>query len=202
MFRTSLIAAVATAAMSLSAVAAPQVDKKAPEFTAQTASGDTISLAGFAGKKVVLEWTNHDCPFVKKHYGSGNMQALQKKTTADGTIWISLISSAPGEQGHVDPETARGLSATRNAAPSYVVLDESGDIGRLYAAKTTPHMYVIDEDGVLRYSGAIDSIPSANAADISRADNYVAKAMASLRSDQAVVTKQSQPYGCSVKYKS
>lgn len=192
----------AAAALTLSAAHAQQVDQAAPDFTGTTTSGETITLSGFAGKKVVLEWTNHDCPFVVKHYGSGNMQALQKKTTGDGTVWVTIISSAPGEQGHVAPEVANALTTDRNAAPTYVVLDPSGEIGRLYGAKTTPHMFVIDEAGVTRYAGAIDSIPSARAADISRADNYVANAINSLRAGDAVVTKQSQPYGCSVKYKS
>ncbi|WOI53951.1 redoxin domain-containing protein [Parvularcula sp. LCG005] len=184
------------------AVAAPAVGSQAPDFTGMTASGKRISLSEFEGKKVVLEWTNDGCPFVQKHYDSGNMQALQKKVTSDGTVWISIISSAPGQQGHATPEQANTLTKDRNAAPNYVVLDESGEIGKLYGAKTTPHMFVIDEAQTLQYAGAIDSIPSSNQADISRATNYVTAALNSLRSGEAVVTRQSQPYGCSVKYAS
>lgn len=193
------MAAGVLAAVTL-AWANPQVGSAAPQFSGTTSTGETISLDQFAGKKVILEWTNHLCPFVQKHYGSGNMQALQRKMAAQDVVWISIISSAPGEQGHVAADMANDLTTTRQAAPSYVVLDPSGDIGRLYAAKTTPHMFVIDEAQTLQYAGAIDSIPSANQSDIANATNYVAEAMKSLGAGKAVAAKQTQPYGCSVKY--
>jgi peroxiredoxin len=192
-------AAMSVAALGL-AMAAPQVGAPAPDFEAVTTSGETIALSDFEGQRVVLEWTNHECPFVMKHYGSGNMQSLQRKVTADGTVWISVISSAPGEQGHVTVEAADQLTTDRKAAPSHLVLDEDGDIGRLYAAKTTPHMFLIDEEGVLQYAGAIDSVPTANQDDIARADNYLLDAIASLDAGDPVIIRQSQPYGCAVKY--
>ncbi|MBB4658561.1 thioredoxin family protein [Parvularcula dongshanensis] len=196
------IAATLSAASLLAgaATAAPRVGQPAPDFSARTAEGQTVSLSDYEGKKVVLEWTNNECPFVKKHYDSGNMQALQRRATADGTVWLSVISSAPGKQGHVSGDRATELSAERKAAPTAILLDEDGEVGQLYAAKTTPHMFVIDETGTLRYAGAIDTIPSADIDDIPRAENYVSAALASLRNDQRVVTTQTQPYGCSVKY--
>lgn len=194
---TALIAMMGMLAM---AHANPQVGAQAPMFSGTTTSGETFNLSDQAGKNVILEWTNHDCPFVVKHYGAGNMQAMQKRETAKGVVWVTIISSAPGKQGHVSAAQADELTTSRGAKPSYVILDESGEIGRMYDAKTTPHMYVIDQGQVLQYAGAIDSIPSANPADIARADNYVSTAMNSLRAGQPVVTKQTQPYGCSVKY--
>ncbi|MEM6648644.1 MAG: redoxin domain-containing protein [Pseudomonadota bacterium] len=182
------------------AMAAPQVGKAAPLFSGTTSTGQTIELSQFAGKKVVLEWTNHECPYVQKHYDSGNMQALQKKNTASDTVWISVISSAPGNQGHVSADRANALSTDRKAAPTHILLDESGAVGRLYKAEATPHMFVIDGDQTLRYAGAIDSIRSSDQADVARADNYVAKALQSLRSGKPIVTPQTRPYGCTVKY--
>ena len=193
-------AALAVAAAVLLSAAAPRPGQPAPDFEGRTAGGETVRLSDFAGERVILEWTNADCPFVQKHYGAGNMQALQRRMTADGTVWLSVVSSAPGKQGHVTPAEARALTKDRKAAPTHVILDESGEIGRLYGAMTTPHMYVVDEAGTLRYAGAIDTIRSADPADIARADNYVADAMTALREDRAVVVPQSQPYGCSVKY--
>lgn len=181
--------------------AAPIIDQKAPDFTGLTSGNETISLSQFNGQKVVLEWTNHGCPYVQKHYNSGNMQSLQKRLAGgDNVVWITVISSAPGEQGYVTADAANELTTSRKAAPDYVMLDPEGDIGRLYAAKTTPHMFVIDELQIVKYAGAIDSVPTSNQNDIARAENYVELAMRSLRDGKAVVTKQTQPYGCSVKY--
>ncbi|MGF1535721.1 MAG: redoxin domain-containing protein, partial [Elainellaceae cyanobacterium] len=163
---------------------------------------NTHSLSDFRGKVVVLEWTNHQCPFVGKHYGSGNMQALQADATAEGVTWLSIISSAPGKQGYVEPDKANELTESRNASPTAVLLDPKGEIGQLYDARTTPHMFVINEDGVVEYMGAIDSIPSADTADLEKAENYVEAALTSVLADQAVETAVSQPYGCSVKYDS
>jgi hypothetical protein len=149
---------------------------------------------------VILEWTNHECPFVRKHYETGNMQATQEVANASEAVWISIISSSPGTQGYVDAAEADALTADRNAAPDFVVLDPSGDIGRLYAAKTTPHMFIIDDAGLLRYDGAIDDKPSANHATIDGAKNYVLAALADLASGEEIAVTRTKPYGCSVKY--
>jgi len=174
----------------------------APGFTGVTSTGETVSLSDFAGQTVVLEWTNHGCPFVQKHYDETykNMQGLQTAAADDGVVWLSVISSAPGKQGHVSPEEANELTTSRGAAPSAVIIDESGDIGRLYDAKTTPHMYIITGDGTLAYQGAIDSIKSARVSDIPEADNYVTAALDAVAAGEAVETAQTRPYGCSVKY--
>jgi len=192
---TTLLFALAT-----TAGAALQVGQPAPGFTATDTSGQRHALSDFRGKTVVLEWTNHDCPYVRKHYNAGNMQQQQKDATAQGAVWLSIISSAPGKQGHVTPAQADSLTAERDAAPSAVILDESGDIGRLYGAKTTPHMYIIDAQGTLAYMGGIDSIPSANPADIEKATQYVPAALAQVMQGEPVSKSVTRPYGCSVKY--
>ncbi|WP_448554734.1 thioredoxin family protein [Thalassotalea montiporae] len=179
-----------------------KVDSAAPDFQLVNTQGETVKLADFAGKYVVLEWTNHLCPYVKKHYESDNMQGLQRKYTEQGVVWLSIISSAPGKQGHVSATKADELTIDRKASPSHVLFDESGDVGKLYGAKTTPHMYIIDPKGTLRYAGAIDSIKSANPADIVKATNYVEVSMRSLMTGEPVDKKVTAPYGCSVKYKS
>ena len=195
-----LIALVSLA--SLTATAAVKVDKAAPNFQLTNSQGEQVSLTDFSGQYVVLEWTNHQCPYVKKHYDSDNMQALQRKYTDQNVVWLSIISSAPGKQGHVSPDKAEQLSKSRNAAPSHILFDESGEIGKLYGAKTTPHMYIVDQQGTLRYAGAIDSIKSANPADIVKATNYVDASMASLAKGETIAKKLTPPYGCSIKYKS
>ena len=174
----------------------------APDFTGVTSNGETVSLSDFAGRTVMLEWTNHDCPFVMKHYDAEleNMQGLQEDAAMDDVVWLSIISSAPGKQGHVDADTANQLTASRNASPAHVILDESGDIGRLFAAKTTPHMYVIDSDGVLAYQGAIDSNPSARVGDIEDALPWASDAMIAVVAGNTPDPATTQPYGCSVKY--
>lgn len=193
------IAALALASCS-AAVAAPEIGSPAPAFEGTATSGDTLSLSDFAGKNVILEWTNDQCPFVKKHYETGNMQATQNVADEAGAVWITIISSAPGAQGYVEPAAADALTLERNAAPDYVVLDPSGEIGRAYGAKTTPHMFVIDETGVLRYDGAIDDKPSANHATVEGAKNYVLAALASLSAGTEIAETRTKPYGCSVKY--
>ncbi len=149
---------------------------------------------------MILEWTNHDCPYVRKHYNSGNMQQQQQAATEQGAVWLSIISSAPGKQGHVTPAQADALTVQRNAAPSAVIIDEKGAIGRLYGAKTTPHMYIIDADGKLVYMGGIDSIASSNPADIEKATQYVPAALAQVVNGEPVMPGVTRPYGCSVKY--
>lgn len=194
-----LVLAASAAVLSLGLTAAPQIGAPAPDFTVVDSKGSSHSLRDFAGKTVVLEWTNHDCPFVKKHY-QGNMQALQKEMTEQDVVWLSVISSAPGKQGHVSGAEADQLTASRNAAPTAVVFDESGIVGQAYAAKTTPHMYVIDKAGVLQYMGGIDSIPSAKVDDIAKATPLFANAAKAVLAGETPDPAISKPYGCSVKY--
>ena len=172
----------------------------APAFTGTDSNGKDHALADFKGSTVVLEWTNHDCPYTVKHYRSGNMQALQKETTSDGVVWLSVISSAPGTQGYVSADKANALTAERNAAPSAVLLDPEGTIGRLYDAKTTPHMYIIDPEGTLTYMGAIDDEPGSWGSDPLNAKNYVRLALNDMAAGRDVATPTTRPYGCSVKY--
>lgn len=196
------LTAGALIASTAEASPAPAIGAAAPEFTAATSYGETVSLSDFAGKTVILEWTNDGCPFVKKHYAAppSNMQSLQKSASADDIVWVSVISSRPGSQGHVSPEAANQLTTSRGAAPAHVILDESGDIGRLYGAKTTPHMFIVTPEGELAYDGAIDSIPSTRVEDIPKAENYVTAALDDLAAGKPVATPSSKPYGCAVKY--
>ena len=201
--RPMLQLATLTAALAfapLAAIASPAVDQPAPAFTANTADGKTISLDSLKGKTVVLEWTNHDCPFVKKHYESGNMQALQKDAAAKGTVWLQVVSSAPGKQGYVDGPAATKLNSARSATPANVILDPDGKLGKLYGAQTTPHMYIIDAKGVLVYKGGIDSLATADKADVAKAEPYVSNALSSLAAGKKVAANNTKPYGCSVKY--
>jgi peroxiredoxin len=195
-----LAALAAVTVLAVPAFAAPVIGAPAPAFTGTDADGQTVNLADYAGKTVVLEWTNDQCPYVKKHYGAGNMQKTQKAAAADGAVWLTIISSADGKQGHVTPERAKELTVERNAAPTDVVLDAAGDIGRAYEARTTPHMFVIDAKGTLVYAGGIDDKPTADAADIPGANNFVLAALDDLKNGRPVATPESEPYGCSVKY--
>lgn len=180
--------------------AALQVGEPAPGFEGVDTGGNVHRLADYRGKTVVLEWTNHDCPYVRKHYGAGNMQEQQREAAAQGVVWLSIISSAPGKQGHVSPEAAEELTRTRKAAPLAVILDSEGSIGRAYHARTTPHMFIIDESGVLVYMGGMDSISTANPDDIPQATQYVRVALQELAAGKPVSTPVTRPYGCSVKY--
>ncbi len=172
-----------------------------PAFSAKDTKGNMHSLADYKGKVVILEWLNHDCPFVKKHYNSGNMQKLQAFAAEKGIVWLSVISSAPGKQGYCTPEQADALAAEKKAVPAAILLDPEGEVGKLYDAKTTPHMYIIDTAGILVYNGAIDDIRSSNVEDIAKAKNYVQAALDELLAGKPVIDKTSQPYGCTVKYK-
>ncbi len=192
----SIIAVLA----ATSAIAAPEPGKPAPAFAAVDSQGKPVNLASLKGKTVVLEWTNHDCPYVGKHYTSGNMQKLQKDAAAQGIVWLTVISSAPGQQGHVDGPAADTLTTTRNAAPSAVVLDPDGALGRLYDAKTTPHMYVIKPDGTLAYNGAIDDKPTKDTADVATAKSFVRQALDAVAAGKSVDPSITRAYGCSVKY--
>jgi peroxiredoxin len=179
-----------------------QIDKPAPLFTLSDVSGSEYSLAGFKGKYVVLEWTNMDCPFVRKHYDSGNMQELQRRYAKEGVVWLRICSSSPGAQGHFEPAVIRErLRAEKSMATAYLI-DAAGTVGRLYGAKTTPHMFVISPDGVILYAGAIDDKPSTNKVDIKSAVNYVSACLNAAMKGQSVAVKTSVPYGCSVKYAS
>lgn len=176
------------------------VGQPAPAFTLTGTDGRPHSLAEYAGKYVVLEWLNHDCPFVRKHYGGGNMQKLQKKWTGQDVVWLSINSSAPGKQGNYPPEEANELTKDKGAAPTAVLLDPDGAVGRAYGAKTTPHMFVIDPKGVLLYAGGIDDKPSTDPADVGQARNHVDHALTEAVAGRPVTVATSTPYGCSVKY--
>jgi peroxiredoxin len=192
--------AVLAAAGATPTAAAAVVGQPAPAFTLADSSGKTLSLAGLQGKIVVLEWWNHECPFVGKHYGSGNMQKLQKEWTGKGIVWLTVSSSAPGQQGHVDGAKANALMKEKGGAPTALLLDHDGKVGRAYGAKTTPHMFVIDPKGTVVYAGGIDDKPSTDQADVATAKNFVSAALAEVTAGKRVTTASSQPYGCNVKY--
>jgi len=179
-----------------------RIGASAPAFKLTDSNGKAISLADFTGRTVVLEWTNHDCPYVRKHYGGNNMQMLQKKWTAQGVVWLTLISSAPGTEGYVSGDEANKLTLARGAAPSNVLLDPSGEVGRAYGAQTTPHMYVIKGDGTLAYMGGIDDKPTTRLEDLKTAKNFVDAALTELAQGKPVSITTARPYGCSVKYSS
>jgi peroxiredoxin len=195
----SLVAAV-LALCCAAAGAAPKVGDPAPDFTATDSAGKSVHLADLRGKFVVLEWTNNECPFVRKHYDSGNMQSLQKDATAQGAEWLTIVSSAPGKQGNVDGATADALTKSRHAAPTHVLLDPTGALGHLYDAKTTPHMFIVDARGTLVYMGGIDSIASTDTDDIARATPYVKVALGEALAGKPVTEAVTRPYGCSIKY--
>ncbi len=180
--------------------ASVQPGAPAPAFTGTDTKGVQHALAAYRGKTVVLEWTNHECPYTVKHYETGNMQALQDAATGSGAIWLTVVSSRPGTQGYVDAAAADGLTAGRSAKPSAVLLDPTGQIGRLYDARTTPHMFVIDGAGMLVYMGAIDDRPSASHASVRGARNYVREALDALAAGRPIAAASTRPYGCSVKY--
>jgi hypothetical protein len=185
---------------SRDAEAAVETGAQAPAFSVQDASGATRTLAEFRGRTVILEWTNHGCPYVRKHYDSGNMQTLQREATADGIVWLQVISSAPGEQGHLDGAGALARVRTDNAAPTATLLDPTGVMGRAYGARNTPHMFIVSPQGVLVYQGAIDDRPSARPSSLEGANNYVRAALADLEAGRPVQVAETTPYGCSVKY--
>jgi len=196
-----LAAAIGLLAFSnAESLAAPAIGEPAPAFTAATAAGKTISLAEFRGKPVILEWTSHQCPFVYKHYQTGNMQKLQRRLTAAGAVWISIISAAPGEPGHVSAEQARRI-ATRNASyADHILLDPTGEVGRAYLARTTPQMALIRPDGTLAYNGAIDNAPSTQLETVNTADNYLLAAFQAVQAGVPADPAVTKPYGCAIKY--
>lgn len=199
-----LILALALVPFALGATpafAAAEVGQPAPDFTATDIKGNTVKLSDLKGKNVVLEWTNQECPFVVKHYKTGNMQAAQKKATEGGAVWISINSSAPGMQGNTTAEEALKIETEAGVHSTNRILDPSGEIGQLYGAKTTPHMFVIDKEGTLAYAGAIDDKPDADSASIEGAKNYVLAALDDLSAGKPVETPSTASYGCGVKYK-
>lgn len=201
--KTTLLSLLSCAmlALTLTGVSAQvETGKPAPDFSLPGADGKTHSLAEFKGKYVVLEWTNHDCPFVKKHYSGGAMQALQKAYAAKGVVWLQIISSAPGKQGYVTAAQALEINKEKGTAATATLLDPDGKVGKLYGAQTTPHMFIITPDGKLIYQGAIDDKASANPADVTAAKNYVSTALDEALAGKAVTTPATKSYGCSVKY--
>ena len=182
------------------ATAQARIGAPAPAFTLTDSTGRDLSLVDFKGKTVVLEWTNHGCPYVGKHYRGNNMQALQKKWTGQGVVWLTVISSAPGQQGHVTPQQANKLTADRGAAPTAVLFDPTGKVGRAYGARTTPHMYVINGEGALVYMGGIDDQPTARLEDLKRARNFVDEALGEIPQGKPVTATASRAYGCAIKY--
>lgn len=200
--RRSLLALATVCSMALpfSAFAEPKTGEPAPAFTVTDIAGKEVSLDALQGKVVVLEWSNFGCPFVKKHYGAGNIQALQKAATKDGIVWLSIFSSAKGKEGYMTEKDAAAEIKKHDAAPTHTILDPEGTLGRLYGAKTTPHFFIVDTDGTLVYQGAIDDTPTADPADIKTARNYVTEALAALKAGKSVAEGTTKPYGCSVKY--
>ncbi|MGH8017574.1 MAG: thioredoxin family protein [Opitutaceae bacterium] len=199
LLKTSLIAA-ATFGLAAFAQAAAVVGKPAPDFTLKDSKGKNHSLADYEGKLVVLEWVNHGCPYVKKHYNSKNIPNLQETYTNDGVVWLTICSSAPGDQGHGTPAEWEAMIKKHDMNSTAVLLDETGTVGKAYGAKTTPHMYVIDKKGMLRYNGAIDSKATTDIADLETADNYVKLAIAAIEEGKPVGETTTRPYGCGIKY--
>lgn len=197
-----LIPMAAVVAFAIAAPAgAEQVNgKAAANFKLNDANGKTVQLSDFRGKPVVLEWTNPGCPFVQRHYDSGNMQKTQAAAKGAGAVWLTINSGAPGKQGHLDGAGAKKFMAEKKSGASHYLLDPRGVVGQGYAAKTTPHIYVIDAAGVLRYQGAIDDKPAARVEEMSAARNHALAALNEIKAGKPVSVAQTQPYGCSVKY--
>jgi hypothetical protein len=180
--------------------AAVETGAAAPDFTLTDTTGVTHNLSDFSGKFVVLEWTNHQCPFVVKHYRNGDMQALQESMTADGVVWLQIISSAEGKQGYLKADPAESLRKSQGVKSTAKLLDTSGEVGRAYDARVTPHIYLIDSEGTLVYQGAIDSIRSTKPSDVAKANNYLKAAYASAKAGEPIANATTVPYGCSIKY--
>lgn len=192
------IAALALASFGPAVALTPGIT--APDFKGTDSQGRTESLSQYRGKFVVLEWANQGCPYEQKHYNSGNMEKLQREWTGKGVVWLSVLSSAPGQQGNVTPAEENAYLRQKHAVPTAAILDPSGQIGRLYEAKTTPHMFVIDPAGKLIYQGAIDDAPSTDPSTVNAAHNYVSQALNEAMAGKSVSTPVTRPYGCSVKY--
>lgn len=206
MNRRSLLSLALLPLLLIAAAALPDrtddavIGEKAPDFTLEGTDGETYTLSELEGKFVVLEWLNFGCPYVQKHYGSGNMQALQKAYTEQDVVWLSVVSSAPGKQGHHPPAEMNAKNEAHGGMQSAILMDPSGEVGMSYGAVTTPHMYVIDPEGTLRYKGGIDDRPTTDVADIEGATNYVTLALDAALQGEEIETTMAPPYGCSVKY--
>jgi len=198
--RTLFAAAAGSLVLPGDGQAAPRIAAPAPDFTAVGSDGRPVRLSALRGRPVVLEWTNDGCPFVQKWYRTGAMQALQREAAGLGAIWLSVISSAPGEQGAADGPRAAELTRTRGAAPANVLLDPRGDLGRLYGAQVTPHMFIVGADGVLGYMGGADSIASTRDEDLARAKPYVREALRAMAASRPAPDPVTRAYGCTVKY--
>jgi peroxiredoxin len=201
--KTKLLLSLAASlvATALFAADSPPVGSTAPDISTTDSKGKTQTLSQYKGKYVVLEWFNPECPFVKKHYGSGNMQKLQQEFTGKGIVWLTIDSSAPGTEGNLTAEQANAKIAEWKAHSTAFLLDPDGKTGRSYGAKNTPHMFIINPEGKVIYEGAIDSKPTANPSDIASSTNYVKVALDESLAGKTVTTPSSRPYGCSVKYK-
>jgi peroxiredoxin len=206
MLRRALIAAVpgllAVGVPGLAQAAVAVVGQKAPDFTLTDTGGRAVKLSDYAGKLVVLEWTNPGCPFVRKHYGAANMQGLQKEATAKGVVWLTINSTEAGSSEYLAPAALARWMGEQHASPTATLLDSEGSVGHAYGARTTPHMYIIGPQGTLLYAGGIDSIPSTNRDDIQQATNYVRVGLNEALAGKPLSTSASRPYGCSIKYKS
>lgn len=192
--------AIATAFSMITLASAADIGEKAPDFEAKDVTGKVVKLADLKGKTVVLEWINFGCPFVKKHYGSGNMQKLQGAAADGSVVWITINSAAQGKQGYLAPDTAEAELSKEKWTAAHYIVDAEGEIGKAYGAKVTPHMFVIDKEGTLVYNGAIDDKASPNPDDIDDATNFVTQALAELAEGKEVSVPTSKPYGCGVKY--
>ena len=199
--KTVLVALISLTAATLIAADSPPVGATAPNFSLPDTAGKAHSLSEYKGKYVVLEWFNPECPFVKKHYGSGNMQKLQSEYIGKGVVWLSIDSSAPGSEGNLTPEQAQKVMKDWNTKQTALLLDAEGKAGRAYNARNTPHMFVINPEGKIVYEGAIDSKATPNPADIPSSTNYVKAALDESMSGKSVSNSNTRPYGCSVKYK-
>lgn len=184
------------------AQAGATVGQSAPDFSLTDTSGKTVRLSDFKGKHVVLEWNNPGCPFVRKHYDTANMQALQKEAGSKGVVWLAINSTEAGHQDYLAPAKLGKWMTEQKAAPNATLMDESGTVGKSYGARTTPHMYLVNPQGTLIYAGGIDSIPSASMADIKTATNYVRVGLNEALAGKPISKATTQPYGCSVKYRS
>ena len=198
---TAAVALGATFMINSHALAAPAVGQPAPDFIGVDTAGKQHRLSDFAGKFVVLEWTNPGCPFVRKHYGSGNMQSTQKAAADKGVVWLAINSTERAASDYLPPAQLAGWMKEKSAAASHVLMDEDGTIGRAYGARTTPHLYIVDPKGVLVYAGGIDSIASARESDIKNATNYVNQALGEAFGGKPISASTTRPYGCSIKYK-
>jgi hypothetical protein len=201
MLRRTLLA-IPAFAFAAAVQAAPSVGQPAPDFTLRDATGKPVKLSDFRGKHVVLEWTNPGCPYVRKHYNSGNMPATQQDAVGKGVVWLSINSTEKGSYDYLEPAKLVAWKKERKAAPTAVLMDEEGTAGKAYGARTTPHMYIVNPQGTLVYAGGIDSIPSSDPDDIKKAVNYVKQGLGEALAGKPISQATTRPYGCSIKYKS